>query len=199
MLNTNSKILDGKYKLIRTIGRGASCKVKLGSDLESGRHVAIKIMKSTLDEKLKALIMNEVSAMDVLSHENIINQIEYGTGQVVNTGADGIVKNTKAVNFIVLELAEGGELFDFIANTGRFGESLARYFFIQFMNGLGYCHGKGVVHRDLKPENLLLDQFYNIKIADFGFAGPIDGRDGNGNLTTKLGTMNYMAPEIHLN
>jgi len=80
-----------------------------------------------------------------------------------------------------------------------FGESLARYFFIQFMNGLGYCHGQGVVHRDLKPENLLLDQFYNIKIADFGFAGPIDGRDSSGNLTTKLGTMNYMAPEIHLN
>ena len=67
------------------------------------------------------------------------------------------------------------------------------------MNGLAYCHAQGVVHRDLKPENLLLDQHFNIKIADFGFAGPIDGRDGEGNLTTKLGTMNYMAPEIHLN
>ena len=67
------------------------------------------------------------------------------------------------------------------------------------MNGLGYCHGRGVVHRDLKPENLLLDQFYNIKIADFGFAAPFDGRDGSGKLSTKLGTMNYMAPEIHIN
>lgn len=193
------KILDGKYQIIRTIGRGASCKVKLGNDLESGRPVAIKIMKSCLDEKLKALIMNEVSAMDVLSHENIVKQMEYGLGQIVNKDENDVVKEIKDVNFIVLELAEGGELFDFIANTGRFGESLARYFFIQFMNGLNYCHQQGVVHRDLKPENLLLDQYYNIKIADFGFAGPIDGRDGDGNLTTKLGTMNYMAPEIHLN
>lgn len=48
------------------------------------------------------------------------------------------------------------------------------------MTGLGYCHGRGVIHRDLKPENLLLDQFYNIKIADFGFAAPLDGRDGSG-------------------
>lgn len=46
---------------------------------------------------------------------------------------------------------------------------------------------------------MLLDNVYNLKIADFGFAAPIHGRDGSGNLTTKLGTVNYMAPEIHLN
>jgi hypothetical protein len=48
-------------------------------------------MNSTLDEKLKALIMNEVSAMGVLSHENIVNQIEYGTGQIIKTDEDGVV------------------------------------------------------------------------------------------------------------
>jgi serine/threonine protein kinase len=121
------------------LGRGASCKVKLAQDLESGRPVAIKVMNSTLDEKLKVLIMNEVSAMDALKHENIINQYEYGTGEIVDSDNES-VKNTKVVNYIVLELAHGGELFDFIANTGMFGESLARYFFIQFMTGLGYCH-----------------------------------------------------------
>ena len=48
------------------------------------------------------------------------------------------------------------------------------------------------------PENLLLDKDFNIKIADFGFAAPTDGKDGQGYLHTKLGTLNYMAPEIHL-
>jgi len=67
------------------------------------------------------------------------------------------------------------------------------------LEGLAYCHGQKITHRDLKPENLLLDQNFILKIADFGFAGPIEGRDGSGNLTTKLGTLNYMAPEIHLN
>jgi len=43
-----------------------------------------------------------------------------------------------------------------------------------------------------------LDHNYTLKIADFGFAAPVEGRDGSGNLTTKLGTLNYMAPEIHL-
>ena len=98
----------------------------------------------------------------------------------------------------MLELASGGELFDFIANSGRFEEPIARYYFIQFMEGLDYCHNMGIAHRDLKPENILLDSQFNIKIADFGFAAPVEGKDGSGNLTTKLGTLNYMAPEIHL-
>ena len=66
------------------------------------------------------------------------------------------------------------------------------------MEGLAFCHEKGITHRDLKPENLLLDSNYTLKIADFGFAAPVEGRDGQGYLTTKLGTLNYMAPEIHL-
>lgn len=44
----------------------------------------------------------------------------------------------------------------------------------------------------------MLDNNFNLKIADFGFAGPVGGRDGTGMCTTLLGTQNYMAPEIHL-
>ena len=42
-----------------------------------------------------------------------------------------------------------------------------------------------------------LDSEFNLKIGDFGFAGPLEGRDGSGFLKTKLGTSNYMAPEVH--
>ena len=66
------------------------------------------------------------------------------------------------------------------------------------MDGLEYVHNKGITHRDLKPENVLYDQYFNLKIADFGFAAPIAGRDGSGYNKTKLGTESYMAPEIHM-
>ena len=60
-----------------------------------------------------------------------------------------------------------------------------------------YMHSSGVTHRDLKPENILVDEMYNIKIADFGFSAPVEGRDGKGELRTKLGTESYMSPQLH--
>ena len=69
--------------------------------------------------------------MSVLDHENIIKQIEFGVGVYEKTSG-----KKKEVQFIVLELALGGELFDFVAISGRFQEPLARYYFKQFLNGL---------------------------------------------------------------
>lgn len=131
--------------------------------------------------------------MQNLKHANIVDQIEVGHAEYVKSSG-----KKKEVDYIVLELAAGGELFDFIAISGRFEEPVARYYFKQFMEGLAFCHENGIAHRDLKPENLLLDDQYNLKIADFGFAAPTQGKDGMGYLFTKLGTLNYMAPEIHL-
>jgi len=88
-------------------------------------------------------------------------------------------------------------MFDYISETEQFSEEIARYFFKQLLAGLDHCHLGGIAHRDLKPENILLDNNYTLKIADFGFAAPVDGRDGNQFLQTKLGTPSYMAPEIH--
>jgi len=98
----------------------------------------------------------------------------------------------------VLELVGGGELFDLVALGGRLEEKYARFYFKQLMDGLNYLHESGYAHRDLKPENLMLDNNFNLKIADFGFAAPAQGRDGSGMLETQLGTASYMAPEIHL-
>jgi serine/threonine protein kinase len=65
------------------------------------------------------------------------------------------------------------------------------------IEALEYVHNAGLAHRDIKPDNILLDDKFNVKIADFGFAGPIAGRTGTGYLTTKLGTLPYQAPEIN--
>jgi len=181
----------GKYRVLNTLGSGGTCKVKLGWDAENNRKVALKILKADLSEKTRELVKEEVATMAKLSHLHILEQIETGNAPYKNS------KGERDVDYVVLSIAQCGEIFDFIANSGAFTESVARYFFKQALQGLDYCHTSGIAHRDLKPENLLLDENYNLKIADFGFAGPMEGRDGSGMLHTKLGTHNYMAPEIH--
>lgn len=186
----------GNFKLLRTLGTGANSKVKLGQHKDTGALYAVKILKKgnpNLDSKFLELVMTEVETMSKLSHPNIVNLVEYSKEAFVEK-SDG----TKyPVICIALELATGGELFDFVALTGRYSENIARFYFKQLLDGLDYCHQHGVAHRDLKPENVLYDQHFNLKIADFGFAAPISGRDGTGFCRTKLGTESYMAPEIH--
>jgi serine/threonine protein kinase len=146
----------GNYKLVRTLGSGANSKVKLGLHKDNGRQFAVKILKKgnpNLDHKFLELVMTEVQTMTNLSHPNIVNLIEYGKDGIVER-SDG---HKEPVIYIVLELATGGELFDYVATTGRFNEQISRFYFRQLIEGLDYVHQKGVTHRDLKPENVLYD------------------------------------------
>lgn len=99
------------------------------------------------------------------------------------------------VSYIVLELAPGGELFDFIASSGPLADPLVKYYFRQILQGVFYLHSQGIAHRDLKPENILLDLDFNVKLADFGFATPLSGRKGLGRSSSYIGTPGYMPPE----
>ena len=58
---------------------------------------------------------------------------------------------------MVLELAKGGELFDYLASGGALSERFARYYFRQLIEGLSHMHQNGIVHRDIKLQNLLLN------------------------------------------
>ena len=86
-----------------------------------------------------------------------------------------LIQESKCTIFLVMELANGGELFDRIKIDCGTRESTAKIFFEQLLEGVKHCHAQGVCHRDLKPENLLLqDGVHNegtvLKIADFGFS-----------------------------
>jgi serine/threonine protein kinase len=98
---------------------------------------------------------------------------------------------------MVLELMTGRDIFDFISCGGKFEEKIVRFYFNQMLQAMHYIHSMGFCHRDLKPENIMLDAKFNIRIADFGFATTIRG-NGDGLLTSKLGSPAYMAPELYV-
>lgn len=98
---------------------------------------------------------------------------------------------------MVMDLVLGGELFDFVAAHGRLEEAVARSFFQQLIDGIGYCHSRRVYHRDLKPENLLLSADKKIlKITDFGLASIKTQNTDTELLHTIMGSPHYIAPEV---
>jgi serine/threonine protein kinase len=83
---------------------------------------------------------------------------------------------------------------DWAAMVGPFDDTLARSYFYKLISGLNACHAANVVHRDMKPDNLLLNEAFDIKLADFGMAAAI-AVDG-AMRTTRCGTDSFMSPEL---
>ncbi|KAG5009023.1 hypothetical protein AAZX31_07G049700 [Glycine max] len=172
----------GKYELGKTIGEGSFAKVKFAKNVENGNHVAIKILdrNHVLRHKMMEQLKKEISAMKMINHPNVVKIYE--------------VMASKTKIYIVLELVNGGELFDKIAKYGKLKEDEARSYFHQLINAVDYCHSRGVYHRDLKPENLLLDSNAILKVTDFGLSTYAQQEDEL--LRTACGTPNYVAPEV---
>lgn len=179
----------GKYQIGKTLGEGTFGKVKFAMNTETGESVAIKVLDKERIQKqsMGAQIKREISIMKLVHHKSIVKLMEV------------LASRTKI--FIVIELVTGGELFDRIVAAGRLEENQARFYFRQLVDGVEYCHSKGVCHRDLKPENLLLDDKGDLKISDFGLSALYEGEDDGGSsrsqlLHTTCGTPNYVAPEV---
>ncbi|CAM9381625.1 unnamed protein product [Ectocarpus sp. 4 AP-2014] len=181
----------GNYQLHRTLGKGMSGKVKLGVDLRTGETVAVKIMyKDNMSARAAQQLRREITSMKALDHPNVLRLKD------VHESLTYVKKNglEKEVVILVLELAVGGELFDFMMYTGAFPEVIARTYFCQMLSALEMCHSTGIAHRDIKPENILLDNNFQLRMADFGLSSIME--DENGVCYTECGTRSYMAPEV---
>lgn len=182
-------ITCGPYILKDTLGKGGYATVKLAEHSETGKECALKIMrKKDMSKTSEEMFKNEVSIMKELDHQNLIKILDFSE-EAEYTIPDG---RSMEVCYIALELAKGGEIFDFIAETGRFSESTARFYFRRIIDGIEYMHKNGIFHRDVKPENILLDANFELKITDFGFSSKEEV------CTVRKGTTSYMGPEMFL-
>lgn len=145
--------LPSKYKLEQLLGEGAFSSVYKAVDVSSGEQVAVKIInKANLSHKQLANIQNEIHIMNTLSnsggHTNILHLVEYF--------------DTPENCFLVLEICNGGEIFNKIIEYTYFSEALAKHVFLQLLEAISFLHAHNVVHRDIKPENLLFKRIPHV-------------------------------------
>ena len=176
----------GDYLLNEEIGSGGFAKVVLGTHIPTNEKVAIKIMDKQQilsDELNKERVLNEISILKIVRHNNIIKLYE--------------VMETPQKIYLVMEYCDGGELFDYIVSKQHLSEKQACVFFQEIIDALTYLHSQNIVHRDVKPENILLESFgktMTCKLIDFGISRTytLDKL-----ISTPCGTASYAPPEMH--
>jgi serine/threonine-protein kinase len=187
-------LVFGPYVLLERLGKGGMGRVFKARHQESGRILALKILRRRFVSHPLALerFRRESQAVAQMSHPNIVQALE--TGQVA------------ATPFLAMEYVEGTDLHLLVDKGGPLAIPLACAYAHQAALGLEHAHSRGVIHRDIKPRNLLIatpgvgprSAAGVLKILDFGLALLEWETAGTNRLTQlgrRVGTVEYMAPE----
>jgi calcium/calmodulin-dependent protein kinase I len=176
----DSRKIEDYYEIMEELGAGIHASVKRGRNKKTKELVAVKCIDK--DNMKPKQLDREIQILSSLSHPNVISLKD-------------VFEDVKYV-YLVLELVEGGELFDKIVKDGAFSEKDAAKLIRKITEALQYLHEKKVCHRDLKPENLLLTSKgsdADVKIADFGLSKLMGEKSM---MKRACGTWAYWAPEI---
>ncbi|KAG5182181.1 kinase-like domain-containing protein, partial [Tribonema minus] len=168
----------------QVLGVGSTSTCYRCLDRSTGQAFACKLIdKRAVEQKFKGLLEqfhNEISVLRQLRHPHIIFL------------KDAFETETRI--HMVLEIMEGGELFDFVVNRGTLSEAEAARMLRGVASALAYMHSMGIIHRDLKPENLLISKDAStVKIIDFGLCKALEE---HAQAKSFLGTRGYLAPEM---
>ena len=169
------------YRVGKLLGKGAFGKVNLGMHKLTGKLVALKAVNKEFlgDSVSKKKVMQEFSILKQIRHRHVIQLYE--------------TFETERNVIFVIELCVGGDLLTYVRKRRKLKEDAAKFVFRQILEGLCYCHNKGVLHRDIKLDNVLLNGLGEIKICDFGVSKIVQKGE---RLTEQCGTPTYIAPEI---
>jgi len=171
-----------KYEPKEVLGRGGCSVVRRCIEKETGKEFAAKIID--LSDS------SDVTVVEATNREIEILRMVAGHPYIIEMHD---VFESSTFIFLVFELCKNGELFDYLTSVVTLSEKRTKIIMHQLLDALKHVHSKDIVHRDLKPENILLDDNYNVKLTDFGFAKVL--RNGQ-TITDVSGTPNYMAPEV---
>lgn len=190
--DSNTRVLAGRYRLLRVVGHGGMGSVYEAIHIHTDKRVAVKLLSPQLskDLKLVARFRREAMAASRLEHENCVRVDDFGED------ADGTF-------YIAMEFVDGHGLADDLRKSGPMEPARVAHIALQLLKALDAAHAGGVLHRDLKPQNVMLtDKLHKpdlVKVVDFGIAKiTMNSPEDQGALTvpgTIFGTPEYMSPE----
>ena len=165
-----------RYELISLLGRGGMAVVYLARDAILDREVALKVLDWTADDWSAARLAQEARILASLEHPGIVPVHDFG--QLADGRTFYAMKRVR------------GERLDRWAAGRDLHERLSA--FLRVCDAVAFAHAHGVVHRDLKPANVMVGEFGEVLVLDWGIAR-IRGQAEAGGVVA--GTPDYMAPE----
>jgi serine/threonine-protein kinase len=181
-------VLEGRYRILKTLGEGGMGTVFLAEHALIKRRVAVKLLHPELaaDADVVERFMNEARAAGTLGHPNIVESTDMGF-------------TAERVPYIVFEFLEGALLTDEIYRVGGFTVRRAVRIAQQIASALHAAHSANIVHRDLKSDNVFLtdkdDALDHVKVLDFGISRFLEAEDEKTRRGVVMGTPEFMSPE----
>ncbi|MBF8292719.1 MAG: hypothetical protein HW392_1546 [Steroidobacteraceae bacterium] len=177
-------VLEGRYKYIERIGKGAFGTVLLMEDTVVDEQLILKFLNPAIsqDEEMMQRFVHELRYSRKITHPNVIRIYDF----LHIRGNYAISMEYFPSHTLGGEVADGKPVA--LRRALRFGMDIAK--------GMSVAHGVGIVHRDLKPANVLINDDGLLKIVDFGVAAA--QHQGDTQLTKTgyvIGSPKYMAPE----
>ena len=168
------------YKDFKKLDAGSQGEVFSAKRISDGMEVAVKKILIKNEKREFPALEREILTMHAATHPNILTMYS--------------CHRTGATVWIAMELMRGGKLTDIVdIKRGDFTDSQIAYIIKNILQGLGYLHQHRQMHRDIKSDNVLMDDFGNLKLGDFGFTAGCGGEDKR---KTVVGTPYWMAPEV---
>jgi hypothetical protein len=183
-----TKVLAGRYRLDRQLGKGGMGSVWLAEHLALNSWVAIKLMDPSIASTVEGAerFKREAQAAASLRSAHVVQVLDYGVHE--------------DTPFLVMELLQGQSLAECLEREKRLTPERTLSIVTQVARAIGRAHAGGIVHRDLKPDNIFLvreDDQELAKVLDFGIAKTTGPRFGGMETRTgvTMGTPYYMSPE----
>lgn len=178
-------VIDGKYEILKEIGRGGMSIVYLAMDKRLNKQWAVKEIRKKGSGKNDEIVVNSL-----LAEANMMKKLDHPSlPRIVDIIDNGITI------YVVMDYIEGESLDKILNEYGAQPEELVINWAKQLCDALSYLHSQkpSIIYRDMKPANVMLKPEGNIKIIDFGIAR--EYKEQNLADTTVLGTKGYAPPE----